>query len=77
MPMKKKHCWENPLQNQHEMSQNGPSKIFAQLQNARLNNQAETEEEGFDVERDKILSLDTNIVNVTAESLNFLVAKIC
>ena len=43
--------------------------IFAQWQNARLNKQAVNEEAGFDVERDKIQSLDTNIVNMTAESL--------
>ena len=42
----------------------------AQWQNARLNKQA-----GFDVERDKIQSLDTNIVNMTAESLNFSLTK--
>ena len=51
--------------------------IFAQWQNARLNKQAANEEAGFDVERDKIRSLDKNIVNMTAESLNFLVDKIC
>ena len=48
--------------------------FFAQLQNARLNKQAANEEAGFDMKRDKI---DTNIVNMTAESLNFLVDKIC
>ena len=36
--------------------------IFAQWQNARLNKQAANEEAGFDVERDKIQSLDTNIM---------------
>ena len=51
--------------------------IFAQWQNAMLNKQAANEEAGFDVERDKIRSLDKNIVNMTAESLNFLVDKIC
>ena len=40
-----------------------------------LNKQAANEEAGFDVERDKIQSLDKNIVNMTAESLNFLVDK--
>ena len=45
--------------------------IFAQWQNARLNKQAVKEEAGFEVERDKIQSLDTNIDNMTAESLNF------
>ena len=50
--------------------------IFAQWQNARLNKQAANEEAGFNVERDKIRqSLDTNIVNMTAESLNFWLAK--
>ena len=34
--------------------------IFAQWQNARLNKQAAYEEAGFDVERDKIQSLDKN-----------------
>ena len=29
------------------------------------------EEAGFEVERDKLQSLDTNIDNMTAESLNF------
>ena len=33
------------------------------------------EEVGFHVERDKIQSLDTNIVNMTAESLNFWLTK--
>ena len=51
--------------------------IFAQWQNAGRNKQAANEEAGFDVERDKIRSLDKNIVNMTAESLNFLVDKIC
>ena len=32
-------------------------------------------EVGFHVERDKIQSLDTNIVNMTAESLNFWLTK--
>ena len=45
--------------------------IFAQWQNARLNKYAANEEAGFDVGRDKIQSLDTNIVNMTAESLKF------
>ena len=45
--------------------------IFAQWQNARLNKQ----EAGFDVERDKIQSLDTNIVNMMAESFNFWLTK--
>ena len=45
--------------------------IFAQWQNARLNKHAANEEAGFDVGRDKIQSLDTNIVNMTAESLKF------
>ena len=45
--------------------------IFAQWQNARLNKHEANEEAGFDVGRDKIQSLDTNIVNMTAESLNF------
>ena len=49
--------------------------IFAQWQNARLNKQAVKEEAGFDVERDKIQSLDTNIVNMTEESLNFWLTK--
>ena len=44
--------------------------IVAQWQNARLNKQAANEEAG-DVERDKIQSQDRNIVNMTAESLNF------
>ena len=52
--------------------------IFAQWQNARLNKQAANEEAGFNVERDKIQSLDTNIVNMTAEAvIEFLVNKIC
>ena len=51
--------------------------IFAQWQNARLNKQAANEEAGFNVERDKIQSLEKNIVNMKAESLNFLVDKIC
>ena len=45
--------------------------IFAQWQNARPNKEAVNEEVEFHVERDKIQSLDTNIVNMTAESLNF------
>ena len=49
--------------------------IFAQWQNVRLNKQAANEEAGFDVERDKIQSLDTNIVNMTAESLKFWLTK--
>ena len=49
--------------------------IFAQWQNARLNKPPANEEAGFDVERDKIQSLDTNIVNMTAESLNFWLTK--
>ena len=49
------------------MSQSGLI-IFAQWQNARLNKQAANEEAGFDVEQDKIQSLDTNIVNMTAQS---------
>ena len=49
--------------------------IFAQWQNARLNKEAANEEAGFDVDRDKIQSLDTNIVNMTAESLNVWLAK--
>ena len=32
-------------------------------------------EVGFHVERDKIRSLDTNMVNMTAKSLNFLLTK--
>ena len=51
--MKKKHCWKNPSQNQHDMSQTGLLIFFAQWQNARLNKQAANEEAGFDVERDK------------------------
>ena len=46
--------------------------IFAQWQNARLNKHAANEEAGFDVGRDKI---QTNIVNMTAESLNFWLAE--
>ena len=46
--------------------------IFAQWQNARLTKQAANKEAGVDVQRNKIQSLDTNIVNMTAESLNFL-----
>ena len=49
--------------------------IFAQWQNARLNKQAANGEAGFDVERDKIQSLDTNIVNMMAESLKNLWKK--
>ena len=49
--------------------------IFAQWQNTRLNKQAANEEVGFDVERDKIQSLDTNIFIMTAESLNFWLTK--
>ena len=49
--------------------------IFVQWQNARLNKQAANEEAGFDVERDKIQRLDRNIVNKTAESLNFWLTK--
>ena len=45
--------------------------IFAQWQTARLNKQAANEEARFDVEQDKIQSLDTNIDNMTAESLNY------
>ena len=59
------------------MSQFGIIIFFAQWQNARLNKQAANEEAGFDVERGKIQSLDKNIVNMTAESLSFLVYKIC
>ena len=43
----------------------------------RLNNQAANEESGFDVERDKIQSIDANSVNVTAELLNLLADSIC
>ena len=39
------------------------------------NKEAVDEEAGFHVERDKIQSLDTNIVNMTAESLNFWLTK--
>ena len=49
--------------------------IFTQWQNARPNKEAVNEEEGFHVECDKIQSLDTNIVNMTAESLNFWLTK--
>ena len=62
--MKKKHCWKNPSQNQHDMLQSGL--FIAQWQNARLNKQAVNKEAGFDVERDKMQSLDTNIVNMMA-----------
>ena len=48
---------------------------FAQSQNARPNKEAENEEVGLHVERDKIQSLATNIVNMTAESLNFWLTK--
>ena len=41
----------------------------------RVEQTAANEEAGFDVERDKIQSLDTNIVNMTAESLNFWLTK--
>ena len=34
-----------------------------------LNKQAANEEAGFDVERDKIRSLDKNIVNMTADTI--------
>ena len=40
-----------------------------------MNKQAANEEAEFDVERDKIQSLDTNIVNMTAESFNFWLTK--
>ena len=36
--------------------------IVTRWQNARLNNQAANEEAGFHVEREKMRSLDTNIV---------------
>ena len=66
--MKKKHCWKNPSQNHHRRYVTKWSfNIFAQWQNARLNKQAANEEAGFDVERDKIQSLDTNIVNMKHE----------
>ena len=58
-----------------DMSQSYLSIFFAQWQNARLNKQSANEEAGFDVERDKIQSLDTNIINMTAESLNFRLTK--
>ena len=48
---------------------------FAQWQNARPNKEALNEEEELHVERDKIQSLDTNIVNMMAESLNFRLTK--
>ena len=65
MKMKKKHFWKNPSQ----------SCLSIFLQNARLNKQTTNEEAGFDVERDKIQILDTNIVNMMAESLNFWLTK--
>ena len=49
--------------------------IFAPWQNARPNKEAVNKEAGFHVERGKIQSLDRNIVNMTAESLNFWLSK--
>ena len=46
--------------------------IFAQWQNARPNKEAMSEEVGFNVVGDKI---HTNIVNMTAGSLNFWLTK--
>ena len=70
--MKKKHCSREksvPKSTRHVTK--WPFNSFAQLQNARLNKQAANEEAGFDVEWDKIRSLDTNINN----DVEFLVTK--
>ena len=48
------------------------NQYFCTVQNARPNKEAVDKEVGFHVERDKIQSLDTNIVNMMADSaLNF------
>ena len=44
-------------------------------QNAGLNKQVGYEEAGFNLEQDKIQSLDMNTVNMTAEPLNFWLTK--
>ena len=50
-------------------------KIFAEWQASRKNKDPSKEEAGFHVELDKIQALDTNIVNMTPESLNLWLTK--
>ena len=70
--MKKKNSWKKSVPKSTRYVTKWTFNIFAQWQNARSNKEAVNEEAGFHVERDEIQSLDTNIVNMTAESLNFL-----
>ena len=49
--------------------------IFAEWQASRKNKDPSKEEAGFHVELDKIQALDTNIVNMTPESLNLWLTK--
>ena len=49
--------------------------MMSQSAQCKNEKQAASEEAGFDVERDKIQSLDTNIVNMKAESFNFWLTK--
>ena len=50
-------------------------KIFGKCQSSRRNKDANFEERGFEVEVDSIQSLETNIVEMSAESLNFWLTK--
>ena len=73
--MKKKNYWKKSVPKSTRYVTKWSFNIFAQWQNARPNKEAVNEELWLHVERDKIQSLDTNIVNMMAESLNFWLMK--
>ena len=52
-------------------------KFFVSWQSGRTNKNPGLEEVGFKADVEKVQSLETNIVNMTAESLNFCLTKFC
>ena len=57
------------------MPQSGLTKYLASVQSSRRDKDANFEETGFEVELDSIQSLENNIVEMSAESLNFWLTK--
>ena len=73
--MKKKNSWKKSVPKSTRYVTKWSFNVFAQWQNARPNKEALNEEVELHIERDTIQSLNTNIVNMLAESLNFWLTK--
>ena len=72
MQRRKEDYWKIAFQNQHEIRQNGRIKYSM---NGKWAKDASLESCSFTLDMAKIRRFDTNIVNMSAESLNLWLAK--